>query len=1726
VFIGIASAPKIAPGDFHEVAKLLKKLIGDGNVNVAQTAIHATEMLAKGLKADFVPYAKVLVSDLLERFKDKKTSVVAALNNTCDAMISSALLVEIVESLDAAFKSKVPAVRANSLAWTSRIVLRTPKGSLSKVAKSMAESFVKCLDDSTPDVRNGAGDAFGALCVVLTTKPFGEIMSKLDAKKKKRIEDFVASNAGTATSVPEPVKATKPAATKPKSPAKVAENVEAMTFDMSDDASQMAPPKRSPPARFSPPKVAKAPSPEKPDAMTFDMGSDEPSAMAPPKRAPPARLTTSKAPASKPTGKKATVVTDEELETGNTMSPEELQSKIAEIIPAEITAGLASKNWKERLEQCDALVEGINGNTLGDMTSIGEVIIRMLGTTPGWKESNFQVVNKMFAIVGAVATNSEKMSKKVAALSMATLTEKVGDMKLRNAASDCLLDLSEIVTPQFVCTQVYKHALTAKSPKVTAEAVGWINTSIDQFGLGHFDIKGLFDFIQQVLENTNPAVKKAALKLLVELRKVMGSALADLIHAKGDDIKPALLKVIDAELGKVTTSDPVAQETTREVRVVMAGKGGKTGKSGGGGAAAAFELPRQDISGQITSKLLKGLADNDWKTRKATLVELDEMLVKAGKRIEPNLGDLMPALKLRLSDKNQSVMMHTITLIGDLAKAVGPPIKGEARVVMAALLTNIGDKKKPIREKVTSVLDLWVEETGIGSLIKYLPTQIHGSPDARMQILEWLLAQKTLLQAPGLDLSEFCTPLINDLQDRSGDVRKLAEQLIEVVVPSVGYEAFTDACNDLKPAVKKTILGILSKFANGGLTLTASELVVKEKAPVAAKTRPSATLNMKRPATTNAVRRTTAPVAAAAAKPTASTEEIADILTMSSGKDKRAKRDKIQKWDPDQKNKDAVQLLQEEMSACMNDDVVKSLFGATWEKHCHGIDLLVPIINPHPKEICSCIDLLLKYSSLRICEGNTNTMNKISELCRAMFDMMTEQGKVLTDHEAALFLPHLCDKLGNNKEHVRTMLQELMMLVIPMYPNKDLFAFLQAGLKSKNSRSRVACLEIMLSMIEGDSIKTVCSPKTLMPQLAEVLKNDRDRAVINSTLIIICRTFSELGDATTWKLLGRIDDQQTQTIKDRLKFAVTEPAKTTSSLAKSKRRPSMDDTARSPPASKLATSIGLQRPSTVGGGNAKRSIMGGGGGASRQPLSSSVVTDEAPSAPMEETSMSATMPVTSTLSASRNGRFGLDFDALETSAKTTEPRTGNLPGKSSPVKDESTDAMKWVEELESQDQVRSIEIMKVICDDILSMPDKVAGQASELVKVLTLQTKTAFIQASETDDVRWCKYVLNTSMQMFSCKQIAVVVSRPTLQALIVELIDRMLDSRTPTMKDGTNMIKALNLLMLRMLDNCSKNSTLSVLLQLLRPTTSQQSGSADLIVRCLLRMSKSLGTDIDNLDIDALFEEVQGFFEAVPQSAAKDSGSPEAMSLRTVKTVVNEVVRLKGPAVRSHLTRVSPSDEKENVPILVQYIDLMLESTQGTKTSKMTAPVCPSDLKSIFAQIDEAQTSNDTNALEEGASELLRYRAGNPHVDIAACAEGSAAACSQGFIRGTLEADVTSGRTPLQATAPSNENVTQNYMSRLHSLQSRYGFKSTSPEKQASPVAQGEEQASEGGDDLTNKYKDRLKYLQSRYGTSGSPPKEAPEPPAKAAASPPAEMQSSVSDLRARLNKVKGLSA
>ena len=99
----------------------------------------------------------------------------------------------------------------------------------------------------------------------------------------------------------------------------------------------------------------------------------------------------------------------------------------------------------------------------------------------------------------------------------------------------------------------------------------------------------------------------------------------------------------------------------RMVRRVGRGQKQQTGSTAAAGPAEAAEdipaafdpdelLPRTDISGHITSKLVTSLGSANWKERNAAVEEFEEILKAAGSRIQPNVGDLMPALKVSLGN--------------------------------------------------------------------------------------------------------------------------------------------------------------------------------------------------------------------------------------------------------------------------------------------------------------------------------------------------------------------------------------------------------------------------------------------------------------------------------------------------------------------------------------------------------------------------------------------------------------------------------------------------------------------------------------------------------------------------------------------------------------------------------------------------------------------------------------------------------------------------------------------------------------------------------------------------------------------------------------------------------------------------------------------------------------------------------------------------------------------
>lgn len=102
----LASTKKIAPGDFAEICRTLKKLITDVNIAVAVEAIQAIGNLARGLRTHFSGSSRFLLPILLEKLKEKKPTLTDALTQTLQAMHKSGCLnlADIVEDVKTATK--------------------------------------------------------------------------------------------------------------------------------------------------------------------------------------------------------------------------------------------------------------------------------------------------------------------------------------------------------------------------------------------------------------------------------------------------------------------------------------------------------------------------------------------------------------------------------------------------------------------------------------------------------------------------------------------------------------------------------------------------------------------------------------------------------------------------------------------------------------------------------------------------------------------------------------------------------------------------------------------------------------------------------------------------------------------------------------------------------------------------------------------------------------------------------------------------------------------------------------------------------------------------------------------------------------------------------------------------------------------------------------------------------------------------------------------------------------------------------------------------------------------------------------------------------------------------------------------------------------------------------------------------------------------------------------
>ncbi|XP_020296342.1 protein mini spindles isoform X2 [Pseudomyrmex gracilis] len=1595
---------KLESGDYGEVVKVLKKIIlKDTNVLVVTLAGKCLAGLAAGLKKRFQPYAAACLPAILEKFREKKQTVVQALREAADAIYESVNIELILEDALAALENKNPAVKAETAAYLARCFTRTPPANLNKkLLKSYTSGLLKTLNEPDPTVRDNSAEALGTAMKLIGEKAMMPFLTDIDNLKMTKIKEC----ADKAVIIVKVTGGTKKQERPNTAPAKV---------EHTSKASKENPKSKSSTARR-----------------------------------PNTGLGAKKTAAKKPGGSSSLMNLAPKKQEKN-YSPEEIDEMATQLLPAEVIAGLADSNWKTRLAAVIQLSDVIKTMDTAEVSV--QVIVRILAKKPGFKDTNFQVLKLRIEIVKYLAENYPFTST-VAEYCLIDIAEKLADAKNSSIAIETLLAIAETTSFEYVADEIVTFAFNQKNPKVQQEVLVWLCRGLTEFGCG-LNVKSIIENIKKAIAMTNPSVRTAAVKLVSTLYLYMGKTLLTFF----DNEKPALRQQIEQECEKrngETPPAPIRGAKAKKNAVNAEDEDEDTeelsDKKPCEGETDLNDLvPRADISAQITEALLGELADKNWKVRNEALQKINTILSET-RFIKSNIGDLPQSLALRLVDSNSKIAQAALGICETLATAIGPPVKQHIRVLFPGFLQCLGDSKNWIRTAAISCINTWGDQCGykeffdgemIGDGLKT------GSPMLRTELWNWLAQKLPSIPVKQIPKEEVlvCLPcLYSNLEDRNSDVRKNAQEAILGFMIHLSYETMMRNTEKLKPGSRTVVLAALDKARPG---LPIKPLPKKEPSD------DNIQKNGAKGAKVAKVVKSGATSKAAGARKKDDDVDNSPLLVINNLKHQRVideQKLKVLKWNFTTPREEFVELLKDLMTAAnVNKTLRANMFHSDFRYHLKAIEALTEDLPGNSKALVSNLDLILKWLTLRFFDTNPSVLLKGLDYLQLVFNVLIEDEYHMLENEAASFIPYLIIKIGDPKDAVRNGVRALFKQIALVYPVSKLFSYVMEGLKSKNARQRTECLDQLGSLIENYGV-SVCQP-TPSAALKEIAKQiaDRDNSVRNAALNCIVQAYFLQGERV-FKLIGQISEKDKSLLDERIKRAAkNRPAKSASATRLS--GPTI--VTSSPPTDDVEVDyedeqdeIPEQIESVPELANAKNTD------ANEDNQVPAVVVQEISSSKPDQTfsidiesrvpdnnqetqnhlpdNNSKTNSPTSTQPKAPSGPFGLDMEFLQKielnapvkyrNPVLVEPSLSDLneapvnmlnPPKTQMIpisppkllvskssvspsivnsKDEALE--RNILSMASMDLPTAIQSMNAI-ENLLKSPQAASLQAKEdkFIGSINMQLKllqTYPLRQENADVSRGFRNTFLLILTFYDTGFLGKNVPFMHLKELVDQMISLLAENKLEHLNQAGAYYRVINSIMVKIIDNSNHTTIICVLIKLLHSCAESNVPSKyeELVMKCLWKIVKTMSNWAADLDYDTILLEVHRFLKDYPTTWWKKRKSPDT-PLRTVKTVLHSMTRVKGSSILNHLTLINNTNESELHAYLIRLIASLKpdeinatakvtpKANNVSRTQKHLSKSTRQQLAEIFKKIGSKEH------MQEGLVQLYDFKLQYPEADV-----------------------------------------------------------------------------------------------------------------------------------------------
>ena len=397
--------------------------------------------------------------------------------------------------------------------------------------------------------------------------------------------------------------------------------------------------------------------------------------------------------------------------------------------------------------------------------------------------------------------------------------------------------------------------------------------------------------------------------------------------------------------------------------------------------------------------------------------------------------------------------------------------------------------------------------------------------------------------------------------------------------------------------------------------------------------------------------------------------------------------------------------------------------------------------------------------------------------------------------------------------------------------------------------------------------------------------------------------------------------------------------------------------------------------------------------------------------------------------------------------------------------DGQSEVDRFIETLRNGDMSSRVDALVAINDIILHSLDKfkeeLTRKANNLADALTRVIVITFDKPVQEVPLRFAKYFLTVVNKVCCTKLIIKELNEASLFGLVEQVLTRLLIEDLDKLGEngeGEALLKNLNATMLRILEHCKPTLIFVVLIRLMTKYRSSSASSASsaakmpsLIIRCLLKLNKILPSLIRQLEVSKILLAMHEYL------LAGGLAGPDDVGLRTVKTLVSELVKLNGADVWTAYDEV----RKHSVPDvqIEKWIREMLKMTTYNVTSNLSPKSKASPVAEIFVVLKQDYG--------KGISQLKEYLQLHPETDYT---ENLAGLSKEVVDKVKSELQDENMNSNACETPQTGYNL-NDFKKRLSMMKERYGINQT----------QGASEAPHTLETLRNKAKDLLVRQDSR---------------------------------------------